>query len=60
MGTSPSYRHHRERKTRTKLTFGEKMAVVLIQHIGWFRLSPLDERTGFLRFPCNVPDVPEK
>ena len=53
MGTCPSCRHHAERETPTKLTFGEKPPVVLIQHIGWFGLVSLDERTDVLSSLCG-------
>ena len=44
-------RHHPECAIPKKLAFGKRLADVLVQHIGWFGLASLDERTGFLSFP---------
>ena len=41
------------RNSSRKVTFGKRLASVLIQHIGWFGLASLDERTDFLSFPCT-------
>ena len=40
-------RHHTESATSKKLAFGKRRADVLVDHIEWFGLASLDERTGF-------------
>ena len=47
MGTTPSCRRHAERATPREPTRGEKLALVLIQRIGWFGGRWLDERGDF-------------
>ena len=60
MGTCPSRRHPRERATPAKLAFGEKMAVVLIQHtldgLVWRHLTNAPTFSASLLYP----HVPEK
>ena len=46
-------RHHPECATPKMLAFGKRLADILVQHIGWFGLASLDERTGFLSFPST-------
>ena len=45
-------RRHAERATPRKLAFGEKLAVVLIEHIGFGGVA-LDECADVLSFPCT-------
>ena len=54
MATPPWCRHHAEHPTPGKLTFGGKLAVVLIQQIGWFGGRSLDECGGFLDFRVPI------
>ena len=56
MRTRPSCRHHPERTTLTKLTFGKRLAVVLIQHIEWFVWRQLTNATTLSA--ARRPDVP--
>ena len=48
-------RHHTECATPKKLAFGKRLADVLVDHIEWFGLASLDERTG-----CPIPEKSSK
>ena len=54
MGATPSCRRHAERATPRNLTFGKKLVVALIQHIGYVKVNgALLNAAAFVESPCT-------